>query len=184
VADELAFPPTGAWDAWQTVTVTTTAPLPAGANTIRATATTAGGGPNLDYVEVEAASPVTEYQAEEAAIAQGVVESNHAGFTGTGFVNYDNVVGSSVQWTVSAATAGTATLTFRYANGSTANRPMDITVNGELVADELAFPPTGAWTTWQNVTTTVPLDAGTTNTVLAAATTANGGPNVDRITIG
>ena len=30
----------------------------------------------------------TDYQAENATISQGVVESNHAGFTGTGFVNY------------------------------------------------------------------------------------------------
>jgi hypothetical protein len=40
------------------------------------------------------------------------------------------VSGSFVQWTVSAGTAGSATLSFRFANGTTANRPMDITVNG------------------------------------------------------
>src|SRR6266542_2532851 len=33
------------------------------------------------------------YEAESATISQGVVESNHAGFSGTGFVNYDRVVG-------------------------------------------------------------------------------------------
>src|SRR6266511_1857288 len=37
------------------------------------------------------------YEAESATISQGVVESNHAGFSGTGFVNYDNVVGSFVR---------------------------------------------------------------------------------------
>jgi hypothetical protein len=187
--DELAFPPTGAWTSWQTVT--TTVDLNAGANTIRATATTATGGPNADYLEVDAATPPppppppppAEYQAENATISQGVVESTHAGFTGTGFVNYDNVTGSHVEFTVNAAQAGPATLTFRYANGTTVNRPMDITVNGTLSADELAFPPTGAWTSWQTVTTTVPLNAGT-NTIRATATTANGGPNLDRLTTG
>ncbi len=44
----------------------------------------------------------TDYQAEDATISQGVVESNHAGYTGTGFVNYDNLVGSYVEWTVTA----------------------------------------------------------------------------------
>ncbi len=83
---------------------------------------------------------------------------------------------------VDAASAGTATLRFRHANGGTANRPMDIAVNGTLVADELAFPPTGAWTTWQTVTTTVTLAAGT-NTIRATATTANGGPNVDYLEV-
>jgi hexosaminidase len=111
-----------------------------------------------------------------------VAESNHAGFSGTGFVNYDNVAGSYVQWTVNAAQANTATLATRFANGSTANRPMDITVNDVLVRDELAFNPTGAWTTWQTATTTVPLNAGT-NTIRATATTATGGPNVDYLEV-
>jgi hypothetical protein len=124
----------------------------------------------------------TRYEAENATISQGVVESNHPGFTGTGFVNYDNVTGSYVQWTVNAAAAGTATLTFRYANGTTANRPMDITVNGVLVADELAFPGTGSWDTWVTRSITVPLTAGG-NTVRATATTADGGPNLDYLEV-
>ena len=123
-----------------------------------------------------------EAQAEAATISQGAVESNHAGFTGTGFVNYDNLAGSYVQWNVSAAAAGPATPAFRYANGTTANRPMDITVNGTLARDELAFPGTGAWTGWQTVTASVPLAAGV-NTIRATATTANGGPNVDHLEV-
>src|SRR3712207_5583046 len=71
-----------------------------------------------------ALAAVTTHQAENATISQGVVESNHAGFTGTGFVNYNNVSGSFVEFAVNAPAAGSATLTFRYANGTTANRPM------------------------------------------------------------
>jgi hypothetical protein len=63
----------------------------------------------------------TDYESETATISQGAVESNHAGYSGTGFVNFDNVVGSYVEYTVNAAQAGTQTLTFRYANGTTAN---------------------------------------------------------------
>ncbi len=180
VADELAFPPTGSWDTWQSVSVTTA--LAAGANLVRATATTADGGPNVDRVDVDVPTPASDYQAEDATISQGVVESNWAGFTGTGFVNYNNVVGSYVEFAVNAAAAGSMTLAFRYANGSTANRPMDITVNGVLVADELAFNPTGAWSTWQTRSVTATLNAGT-NTVRATATTASGGPNLDSLTV-
>jgi hypothetical protein len=178
VASGLAFNPTGAWSTWQTVTVTVA--LNAGANTIRATATTSSGGPNLDHLAVEQQPTAAVHQAEDATISQGVVESNWPGFTGTGFVNYDNLVGSYVQFTVNAAAAGTATLRFRYANGSTANRPMDITVNGTVVASGLAFNPTGAWSTWQTVTVTVTVKAGA-NTIRATATTSNGGPNLDRL---
>jgi chitin-binding protein len=124
------------------------------------------------------ATTSTRYEAENATIYHGQVESDHAGFSGTGFVNYDNEVGSYVQWTVNAATAGTYTARFRHANGTTTNRPMDIAVNGALAADELAFPGTGDWASWQTVGVTVPLVAGS-NTIRATATTANGGPNVD-----
>lgn len=124
----------------------------------------------------------TRYQAENATISQGVVESNHAGFTGTGFVNMDNAVGSSVEWTVTAAQAGAATLTIRFANGTTTNRPMDLTVNGATAAAGLSFAGTGAWTTWQTRTFTANLVAGT-NTIRATATTANGGPNLDYLEV-
>src|SRR5215510_11876606 len=98
---------------------------------------------------VSANAAPTRYEAETATISQGVVESNHLGFSGTGFVNYNNVTGSSVQWTVNATSAGTATLSFRYANGSTTNRPMDIRVNGTVVSAGLAFTGTGNWDTWK-----------------------------------
>ncbi|MFJ3904856.1 cellulase family glycosylhydrolase [Streptomyces sp. NPDC090025] len=119
-------------------------------------------------------------EAEAATVSQGVVESNHTGFTGTGFVNYDNVSGSYVQWNVNAAAAGSTKLTLRYANGTTVDRPMDISVNGTVVAAAKSFAGTGAWTTWASTTVTAALKAGA-NTVRATATTANGGPNVDSL---
>ncbi|AQZ63478.1 Pectate lyase [[Actinomadura] parvosata subsp. kistnae] len=128
------------------------------------------------------AAAFTDYQAETATISQGVVESNHAGFTGSGFVNYDNLIGSSVEFAVSAAAAGTQSLTFRFANGTSADRPMDIAVNGTVVAAARSFPGTGAWTTWQEITVEAPLQAGG-NTVRATATTAGGGPNLDRLRV-
>ncbi len=120
----------------------------------------------------------TRYEAESCGLSQAMFEATHTGFSGTGYVNYDNVVGSYVQCTVTAATAGTATVRFRYANGTTTNRPMDITVNGTLVAPQLAFNPTGSWDTWAIVSITVTLPAGA-STIRATATTVNGGPNLD-----
>jgi hypothetical protein len=181
VASNLSFAPTANWDTWQTRTIT--AAVSAGANTVRATAVTVNGGPNVDYLDVSVVGAGPDYQAESATISQGVVEANHLGYTGTGFVNYDNVIGSYVEWTVAADQAGPAGLALRYANGTTLSRPMDVTVNGVLVADDLAFGPTADWDTWQTATVTATLAAGV-NTVRATATTANGGPNVDKLTVG
>jgi endoglucanase len=138
--------------------------------------------PAMAAAPTPAIQAVTQYQAESATITAGIVESNHAGFTGTGFVNFDNAVGSAVEFTVTAPAAGAATLTFRYANGTTANRPVDVTVNGALAGAGLSFEATGAWTTWTTRTTTVTLAAGT-NRVKATATTATGGPNLDRLDV-
>jgi endo-1,4-beta-D-glucanase Y len=181
VAAGVAFNPTGSWDTWATVTVS--AALNSGANTVRATATTANGGPNVDFLDVEVAAPTTDYQAEDATISQGTVATNHTGYTGTGFVDYTNVSGSYVQFSVTAGATGPASLTFRHANGSTANRPMDIAVNGTVVAAGVAFNPTGSWDTWADVTVNATLTAGG-NTVRATATTASGGPNLDRLRVG
>jgi len=122
------------------------------------------------------------HEAESARVVQGTAESTHAGFSGAGYVNYANAVGGYVEWTVTAAEAGPVTLQFGYANGVATNRPMDITVNDSLAVDELAFPATGAWTSWGTVTATVTLAAGA-NTIRATATTAEGGPNSDYVEV-
>ncbi|WP_446042047.1 cellulase family glycosylhydrolase [Streptomyces sp. SID1121] len=122
------------------------------------------------------------HEAEAATVSRGVVESNHAGFTGSGFVNYENESGSYVQWTVNATAAGPASLALRFANGTAADRAMDITVNGVKVAAAKSFAGTGAWTNWVTTSLDVALKAGS-NTVRATATTSDGGPNVDHLSV-
>ncbi|MET9630044.1 glycoside hydrolase family 88 protein [Lentzea sp. NPDC006480] len=125
-----------------------------------------------------AQAAVSQYEAESAVISQGVVESNHAGFTGSGFVNYDNAVGSYVEFTVTSD----GPVTFRYANGTSVDRPLAISVDGGP-ATTVSFPGTGAWTTWRTQQVSLTLPAGGAK-VRATATTANGGPNLDSLTVG
>jgi alpha-galactosidase len=181
VAAASAFNGTGNWDTWAVKTLT--APVNAGTNTVRVTATTANGNPNLDYLDATISGPPpVVYQAENCTISQGVVESNHLNFTGTGFVNGDNVVGSYVECAVTATAAGTANVAIRFANGTTTARPMDVTVNGTLLASP-TFASTTNWDTWSTTNVTATLVAGT-NAIRLTATTANGGPNLDKLTVG
>ncbi|MFD9738096.1 PQQ-dependent sugar dehydrogenase [Umezawaea sp. NPDC059074] len=134
----------------------------------------------LSVVSPASAAPV-DYQSEDAVVSQGVVESNWSGYTGRGFVNYDNVVGSYVEYTVSAAQAGTYSLVFRYAHGSGVDRPLNLSVNGGT-PKSLSFPATPTWDTWATASTTVVLAAGS-NKIRGTATTAQGGPNADKLTV-
>src|SRR5438445_26803 len=129
-----------------------------------------------------ASAAATRYEAENCTISAGTVDTNHLNYSGTGFANGDNAVGNYLECTVNAANAGSATFAIRYSNGSTTNRPADVTVNVNPAALDPAFTPTTNWDTWADQTISVTLNAGS-NKVRATATTASGGPNLDRLRV-
>src|SRR5262245_53862336 len=125
-----------------------------------------------------AAAAPTRFEAENSpAVCTGTIDNNWAGFSGTGFCNGTNAVGAFAQFTVNASAAGTATLGFRFANGTTTARPASLIVNGSTVQTP-SFEGTGAWTTWVTKTLTVSVNSGS-NTIRLNPTTANGLPNLD-----
>ncbi|QEU68973.1 carbohydrate-binding protein [Streptomyces galilaeus] len=120
----------------------------------------------------------TRYEAESSpAVCTGTIDSDWAGYSGSGFCNATNAVGSYAQFTVSASAAGTATLSIRFANGTATARPATLTVNGGS-ATTVSFEGTGAWGTWVTKTLSVPVGAGS-NTVRLSPTAAAGLPNID-----
>jgi polygalacturonase len=125
-------------------------------------------------------TPPNRFEAESGT-CEGTIDSNHVGFSGTGFCNFTNAVGTVAEIPVTRETAGNATLRFGFANGTTAARPMDIAVNGVGVGS-ISFPATGAWTTYQTQAITAALNAGT-NTIRLTSTGAAGGPNLDYVDI-
>ncbi|MEU6302337.1 PQQ-dependent sugar dehydrogenase [Streptomyces chartreusis] len=160
--------------------------IPTGHRPRRGVLTAALGGLLLSLLTASppssaAAAAASDHQAETATISQGTVASNHSGYTGSGFVDYTNVTDSYVEFTVSAD-AGGASLAFRYANGTGADRPMDISIGGRVVASNVPFPPTANWTTWATKTINADLAAGG-NKIRATATTPAGGPNLDKLTV-
>jgi hypothetical protein len=161
--------------------------LPAGAVTVTVT----GGGGNLiadqfSLVDQGGGDPdpgeATRYEAEaSSATCTGTIDANHAGYSGTGFCNGDNVDNAYAEFTVQASTAGTATLDIRYANGATTGRPGDLIMSGSPV-ETTTFATTGSWTGWTTQTLTVQLRAGA-NTIRWDPTTASGLPNIDYLDV-
>lgn len=109
----------------------------------------------------------------------GSVDNDNGGFTGSGFANTNNVLGAAVVWAVQAASSGRHTLTFRIANGGTANRNGALLINGGSNGNyTVSLPVTGNWTTWQDVSIAVDLVQGN-NRLELSALTAEGLPNID-----
>jgi uncharacterized protein DUF4394/carbohydrate binding protein with CBM35 domain len=128
---------------------------------------------------VDVAAALTRYEAENGTVGGGSrVDAVNTGFTGTGYVNFtDGAAGGSVRIDVNQA--GPQTIIFRYANGSAANRPCNVTVNGTLVGT-VAFPPTGSFSTFRTVTLPVNLPINSAFKALQiTSTTAAGGPDLD-----
>jgi uncharacterized repeat protein (TIGR03803 family) len=172
----LPFVSTGGWSTWSISSANSN--LVAGANKIRLT-TTGSNGPNLDHLILTANNSILE--AEDAVLSGAVVASTQTGYTGSGYADYVNASGDYIEWTANAQTGASYSLQFRYANGGTTNRPLQLQVNGVVVNASLAFATTGGWTTWSISSGTANLIAG--NNKIKLTTMGSNGPNVDNLSL-
>jgi dextranase len=122
-----------------------------------------------------------QYEAENAVLTNVTTNTEHAGYTGTGFVENFYQANSGVSFTVNAATAGNRNLVLRYANGgSDATRV--IAVDGRQIATP-TFPAQGTWDGWTTLSVPVSLTAGLHTVVLW--TNGNAGAiNLDNLILG
>lgn len=187
---QISLPSTTTWKTWGTHTVRVE--LPAGASELtleKVTGTNDDGHVNLDYVQVK--RPTTlRYEAEAGARSGGAnVQTEHAGFSGTGYVGGLETVGASVTYTVDADEAGDHDLTLGYANGPHPSpnlvKTLDVSVNGGAPRT-ISLANTGAWNVWGTSTETFALAEGTNTiayTVPAGNGQTNGRVNVDYVDV-
>ncbi|MCQ2106612.1 MAG: T9SS type A sorting domain-containing protein [Fibrobacter sp.] len=119
------------------------------------------------------ANAVIGIQGDQFASADGVKETTNAGYTGEGYLNIDNGVGTRATFKLEKDTTRGDTVYIRFANGSDANR--DMIINGI----EVEFPPTGSWTDWKIVS--VPLNLSNSVRLEMESLAEKGGPNIDWI---
>jgi Carbohydrate binding module (family 6) len=122
------------------------------------------------------------YQAEAAFdIDEGVVETIHAGYRGSGYLNIDNFNNTFAWYIINRPVAGTVTVTVRYANGGTTSRPIRVSTNGGAGVS-IAGAPTGSWTTWVTASVNVPFIAGN-NDLFLSSVSNDGMPNIDEFSL-
>jgi lysophospholipase L1-like esterase len=158
--------------------------------------------PEIEYEDVipepitttTSADPYAGYYfAVDQTWSEGVIESANGGFTKTagvgssdkeGYINLDNNDTSNITFTVNVEADGNYMTHIRFANGSTADRSMMISVNGGTDMTWLqSFPGTGDWTTWAEYGIVLPLKAGKNTIKMVSHVAGQGGPNLDYITL-
>lgn len=122
------------------------------------------------------------YEGENTKMINSIVESTNSGFSGTGYANFNNEVGSSIEFAVCVSGNGERKAVITFANGSSVDRPVSVTVNGSVVINSLSFNPTGAWTTWNTKEISINLVKGV-NTITLTSLSSDGGPNIDKIVL-
>lgn len=130
------------------------------------------------------AMAATQYEAESATRSGGAnINTNHPGYTGTGFVDgYFNSSTAQTVFTVSAASAGSATIVTRYSAGNGTSSNTGFYVNGTKLKN-ITFNATANWDTWATETETVNLVAGNNTIGYKAETSSGASINLDNIVV-
>lgn len=121
-----------------------------------------------------------ELQEGEVCAVDGAEESEHSGYTGTGYNNTDNSSGTGINYSLNIGASGTYTVVIRYA--ATSSRPGVLLQDGASVSGTISMPSSGAWNSWTTATATANLSAGT-STIRLEATGSSGLPNIDYVSI-
>lgn len=140
-------------------------------------------GAKMNYLVAAVERPaINLLQAEQALLSGAVVAKNHPGYSGTGFADFINASNDFIEWTVNINVPGTYNLGFTFANGGTADRPLQISHNGTNIK-LVSFSPTGAWNSWS--TTNVYGGVFFTNGIhkIRATVTGASGPNIDLLSL-
>jgi hypothetical protein len=112
------------------------------------------GGEGVAYHDLEAANQGGQYRASEGVDLEVCTD------TGCGFDMAWTRATEWVKYTVNATAAGTRSIDFRVANGTTTGS-FYLEIDGVNVTGTMTVPNTGGWQTWQTITKTgVTISAG------------------------
>jgi pectate lyase len=77
-----------------------------------------------------------------------------SGWTGPGFIDANNGIGTTVSWEIMVPVDGVYALSWRYAFGGTATNYRDakVVIDGNTIIDTVYFPYTNTWSNWAVLT--------------------------------
>ncbi|MFI6698272.1 family 16 glycoside hydrolase [Streptomyces sp. NPDC050509] len=130
--------------------------------------------------------PVTSYDAESGRLSGGAdIDTEHAGYTGGGFVDGFGTEGAAVTFEVDAPAKGSYDVGLRYANGPdpfTGTKTIGVGVNGGQTR-QTGLPATGAWNRWSTKTERFTLNKGRNTVTYTHRPEDTGHVNLDMIEV-
>ena len=128
----------------------------------------------------------TFYEAEEGQLDGGAgIATNHAGFSGDGFVDGMNQLHAGTTFAVDVDEAGSYDLGIRYANGPNpfqGDKTLSLLVNGEHVRQSV-LPTTLEWGIWATHRERVELEAGRNLIEIEVGEDDTGHVNLDALSV-
>ncbi|CAH1192160.1 hypothetical protein PAECIP111892_00871 [Paenibacillus auburnensis] len=124
-----------------------------------------------------------KYEAESAVLSGGAkVNTNHTGYSGTGFVDGYTASGASTTFTVQASAAGAYNATLHYANASGSAKTLSVYVNGTKVK-QTTLANLANWDTWSDQTELLTLLAGNNTITYKYDAADSGNINIDYVNV-
>jgi hypothetical protein len=181
---QITLSSTGSWPTYRFYLDTVA--LTAGENTIELKyAAGDDGNVNLDALRLAPAG-TTRYEAEAATLAGGAnAQTEHAGYSGLGYVGGYQNVGASTTFNVTALADGEADVKLGYANGPNpfrGTKRVSLYVNGAFVK-KLALADTGAWNAYGTLSDKFVLRAGSNDVSIRYDTGDDGNVNLDYLDV-
>ncbi|GCE31673.1 carbohydrate-binding protein [Dictyobacter alpinus] len=127
----------------------------------------------------EANNSANKYEAEQAKLSgRAAVNTNHANYSGSGFVDGYWHQGAATTFTVTVAKAGKYKADLRYANGTNRTRTLNLYVNGKR-SKTINLAKLGNWDTWGDRVETLVLKAGSNTITYKYDRNDSGNVNLD-----
>ena len=182
---QITLPSTGTWKTWRLLPRHRRAQRRARTRSSSSTTTGDDGNVNLDSLRLAPAG-TTRYEAEAATLAGGAnAQTEHAGYSGLGYVGGYQNQGASTTFKVTALADGETDVTLGYVNGPNpfqGTKRVSLYVNGSFVK-KLALPDTGAWTNYRTFNDKLVLRAGSNDISIRFDTGDDGNVNLDYLDV-
>jgi dextranase len=122
------------------------------------------------------------YEAEDAVKSGVYINTNHSGYSGTGFVDHFGSAGDSVSFVIAVPTEDDYSLWFRYANATGATATRMVFADGDY-GGNVSLPPLTNWDTWAVAPLTMRLAPGVHQIVIYFSSSNSGAINLDYLEV-